>query len=213
VTLMTPRTTASAAIAETAVDAALAVEIDLRPGAWLPALTGVEPGIAAGVRCDGRLRVAVVEFAGRRSSLTDLARRTLARTASRPVTEAAAALAALDGASSRPSVAVADLSPDGILRLALRDAPPAILLSPDRPARAVVAHGPGSELSLRPEDSLLLCSATFLEDPPSLLRTVRGSSPGQEALDELQRALPLTRHPGATALVRRLRTGPAEPAS
>ena len=56
---------------------------------------------------------------------------------------------------------------------------------------------------LRSEDCLLLCSATFLEYPPAVLGVVRGSTPGADAVEALQRALAATAHAGATALMRR----------
>jgi hypothetical protein len=176
----------------------VAVEIDLRRQCWLPVLTSAAPGIATGLPCGDRLRVAVVELPALSATAV---RRTLRRTATWPLEAAADALADLDRWSSRPTMAVADLAPDGALELALRDAPPAIVLSPDRAARTV---GPADTSAvLRPQDALLICSATFLENPPESLSRIRDSGHGGSAVDELRRALAQTGQTGATALVRR----------
>jgi hypothetical protein len=126
-------------------------------------------------------------------------RRTLRRTATWPVQEAAEALAELDRWSTRPTLALVDLAPDGTLSHALRDAPPAIMLSPDRAARTVVPEDTCAVL--RPQDALLICSAGFLENPPEALSRIRDTGRGGTALDDLRRALTQTGQTGATALI------------
>jgi hypothetical protein len=179
-----------------------AAGVDLRRHGWNPLLTSAVPGIATGLRCGDRLRVAVVELPA--LSVTAV-RRTLRRTATWPVEAAADALSELDRWSSRPTLAVADLAPDGGLSLALRDAPPAIVLAPDHAARALGPQQAGAVL--RPRDALLLCSASFLESPPEALSRVRDSARVGGAIDDLRRALLETGEAGAAALICREASG------
>jgi hypothetical protein len=205
--IATPQITVPGLVPGAAPD--LAVEAGPRHVVWQPLLTGVAPGVAAAVHAGDTLRVAVVELPGRAHFSPEAVHRTLRRTTTWPVANACAALASLDGDASRPSIAVADVAPDGSVTLAVLDAPPAIVLSPDRAARALAPAGDGEPWTLGPDDALLLCSATFLEDPPSALSRVRGSALEPATLAELHESLAAAGRTGATALVRRHPGSPA----
>jgi hypothetical protein len=167
---------------------------------WTAGFTGTAPAHAAGLRIGSVLRVAVLELPARPAVAGDDVLDALRRSRARSVAGAAEVLAALAGHGARPSVAVADIAGDGTLRLSLRDAPPAIILSPDRPARTATA---GGEPVLSADDALLLCSASLLESPPAALATLRGATAGPGEVEDLRRMLALIPNAGATALVRR----------
>lgn len=170
------------------------------PRAWTAGFTGTPPAHGAAIRIGERLRVTVLELSPRSAATGRDVLRALEASRAGSVADAVEALAALAVPGARPSVAVADIADDGTLRLSLHDAPPAVVLSPDRPAGTAVA---GSGPTLSPDDALLLCSASLLENPPTALAAIRGSTPGPAEVEDLRRLLALTPNTGATALVRR----------
>ena len=172
---------------------------------WCPMLSSSAPGLAVAVPMPDRLRLIVLELA-RPNGLDAKFARSVSRSAfALNASGLADHLAGEHGSRSRcSSVAIADLTPDGGLNLQVRAAPPALLLSPGKAARLL--PGASSEMAARPEllaggDILVLCSATFLEDPPSILGTVRRSLAEDAQLARLRHMLRESGHPGATASV------------
>jgi hypothetical protein len=104
------------------------------------------------------------------------------------------------------SAVVADLWPDGGFVLETRAAPPALLLSPGRKARLLSEATPAdTPAALAAGEVLMLVSASFLEDPPPVLGTVRRATPDGAGLADLRRALRAAARTGATASLRRPR--------
>jgi hypothetical protein len=173
---------------------------------WDPMLSGRAPGLALAVTVEDRLRLVVLDVAEQGSLDLDTAEELKQHCAGRRADELADEL--VTGRSGRhplcESVAIADLWPDGQLQLRIRNAPSAVLLSPDQPARLIPDTGsPGACPPIRPAEVLLLCSASFLEEPPSVLGAVRRSFFTTSGLTELRRSLQRTAHPGATASIAR----------
>lgn len=104
--------------------------------------------------------------------------------------------------STRPaSVLVVLLRPGGHAFVSTSAAPPAIHLPGRGLARRVPAEEPssGDTVLLHEDHALLLCSPSYLHDPPEELGRLRSAAEVQEP--DLQRLLRVD-HPGAVALVR-----------
>jgi hypothetical protein len=173
---------------------------------WNPVLSSRAPGFAAALPIVGGLRLIVLDVSDRRLPRTALT----AAMGRQMVDGSADALAdrlvgSRFGRSRCSSVAIADLSRHGVLDLQLRNAPSAVLLSPQHPARLLPGAVAGSEpYHVGTGEVLILCSASFLEDPPAALGTVRQSPAGDDGLARLRRALRVAPHPGASASVVRV---------
>jgi hypothetical protein len=183
---------------------------------WHPVVSSCAPGVAVAVTMADRLRLVVLDLAdldlAERDAPDDRGAevlREVSRSTSLSAADIADQLAVDDGGGSRcSSVAIADLFSDGALDLQLRNAPPAVLLAPGTTARILSGNGTGTSSStgetrhrLASGEVLLLCSASFLEDPPPVLGTVRGSPADDVALATLRRALTTALHRGASASV------------
>ena len=164
---------------------------------WQPMVSSCAPGFAAAVTMTDRLRLVVLDLADPDGLEVEEAFDTALHAA-----DLAERLVAADlGRARCPSVAIADLFPDGTLDLQVRNAPPALLLRPGAPARLLPAVSQGGRNDqMAPGEVLLLCSASFLEDPPTVLGTVR-RLPTTADLANLRQALSAAPHPGATASV------------
>jgi len=173
--------------------------------AWHPMLSSRAPGVAVALPLADRLRLVVLDLAARDGLGAEVIRQ---------VSHPAIALTAADladqlvdghlGHARCSSVAIADLLPGGRLELQVRAAPSAVLLSPGRSARLLpgASSGPSGRLErIDPGDVLVLCSASFLEDPPAVLGTVRRTPPDDADLLYLRQVLRVSAHPGATASV------------
>jgi hypothetical protein len=170
---------------------------------WHPVVSSRAPGFAAAVSMTDRLRLVVLDLTAGDG---------LGAEVLREVNQPTMALSAADladqlmvdycGRSRCSSVAIADLFPDGRLDLQVRNAPPAVLLSAGVPARLLPGRSTSGILDrVAPGEVLLLCSASYLEDPPAVLGTVRQSPGDDTSLDRLRRALETAPHCGATASV------------
>jgi hypothetical protein len=166
---------------------------------WDPVVSSCAPGVAVALPMRDRLRLVVLDLAGRAGGGVEAVCGVVQSGSSLPAAELADHLVVARLGSSRcSSVAIADLVPDGTLDLQVRNAPPAMLLSAGRPARLLPG---GMPERVNPGEVLLLCSASFFEDPPAVLGTVRQSPPGAASLAKLRRALKSEPHRGATASV------------
>lgn len=173
---------------------------------WDPMLSGHAPGLTLAVTIEDRLRLVVLDVADQSSVDAEALDELKHHCAGRQADDLADDLVA--GRSSwHPScasVAIADLSPDGQLQLRMRNAPSAVLLSPAQPARLLPDTGPTDGCPrVGPGEVLLLCSASFLEEPPPALGAVRRSLFTDSGLTRLRRSLQNASHPGATASVAR----------
>ena len=167
--------------------------------AWHPVLSSHAPGVAAAVPMTDRLRLVVLDLTDHAGRGAEVVGEVNASASTLSAVELADYLVAAQLNSSRcSSVAIADLFADGSLDLQVRNAPPAVLLSPGNPPRLLPG---GIRERVVPGEVLLLCSASFLEDPPAVLGTVRQMPGDDTSLARLRQALKTTPHRGATASV------------
>jgi hypothetical protein len=168
---------------------------------WQPVLVSAEPGVALSIRSRNQHRIVIFESPATGRAVSALRAQAVRRCVSGTTEEAAEALLGRRGGRRLGTgVAVADLHSGGRVDLCVLGGPPAVLLSPD--ARAVSVSGPGADAvtcSLAVGDVLLLCSSSFLEEPPRVLRTLRDEAPGALGLRRLRQTLRTTPDAGAVA--------------
>jgi hypothetical protein len=168
---------------------------------WQPVLVSSEPGVALSIRSRNQHRVVIFESPATGRAVSALRAQAVRRCAEGTTEEAAEALLGRSGGRSLcTGVAVADLRSGGRVDLCVMGGPPAVLLSPE--ARAVSVSGPGADAvtcSLAVGDVLLLCSASFLEEPPRVMRTLRDDAPGPLGLRRLRQTLRTVPEAGAVA--------------
>jgi hypothetical protein len=171
------------------------------PNVWQPALVSTDPGVALSIRSRDRQRVVILESPAAGRGGTTFREQALRRCLGNTPVEAADALLGRSGGRRLcTGVAVADLRADGRVDLCVVNAPPAVLLSPD--AVAVSVSGPGDDAvtcTLALGDVLLLCSATFLEEPPRVMSSLRDEALGAAGLRRLRQALQSPPEAGAVA--------------
>jgi hypothetical protein len=156
---------------------------------WDLRLAGYEPGMAIEVSVPGARRLVVADTV--RSERGDPVRRheVIERSLWRDAAQVADALVGADGGRRLcGGVMVVDLMDQpadgtvgdptggtGRFDLHVRDSPPAILLRPGEGPRLLphLAEGSASSLTVGSGDVLLVCSAAMLEQPPTVLATLR----------------------------------------
>jgi hypothetical protein len=167
---------------------------------WQPLLVSADPGVALSFRTRDSHRVVILESAVAGPGCASLRAQAMRRCTGTTTVEAADAL--LGRAGDRrlcTGVAVADLRADGRVDVCVVNAPPAVLITPGAVATGVC--GPDDEAvtcTLAAGDVLLLCSATFLEEPPWVMSSLRVEPLGPAGIRRLRRTL--RRPPGAGAV-------------
>ena len=172
---------------------------------WHPMLSGRAPGVAVALPMEDRLRLVVLDLADSNGLGAEVVRQVSHPAMTLTASELADQLVdTYLGRSRCASVAIADLRRDGRLELQARAAPPAVLLSRARAARLLPGTSTGAvgrSERLVPGEVLVLCSASFLEDPPAVLGTIRRSSGQGTDAAQLRQELRACGHRGATASV------------
>jgi hypothetical protein len=155
---------------------------------WDVQVTERAPAMVRAQRIGDRVRLVVIEGPEQvwTSGFVEELRRSFERT---PDETADALLRRSDPQMSCSSLTILDADCDGRVRIAVRQAPPAILVPADG-SDTVVLDGSASPAGTQaaPGDLLILCSAGLLEEPPEVLGRVR-TGKGRPTVQHLRREL------------------------
>ncbi|GLY14856.1 hypothetical protein Kisp01_18710 [Kineosporia sp. NBRC 101677] len=171
---------------------------------WEPLILQRDPAVAVALRTTTGLRLVVCE-AQTEGDADRLRSRVLDRAMAVAGLSELAEELRRDPDEAASGVAVADLSDDGLLTLLVHDAPPALLLSPGRPARLLGDMGARRQIGerLSPADLLIVNSAGALERPSGLLGAISTRVPTGPEIEHVLDALVARPGAGATVCLRR----------